>query len=231
MRWNVQTEPPVVEGAEAQRLLFRRECNRLDSYGENDDDRESGEVLPAGVGLAELSAGVGVDEDAEERVLQLLKRKSYLLYRLQKVKCRQMRQNLARKQSVASFGSGKGGHARKQSVTSLSSPQQQQQQQGGLGRLTSAGAGASRPDLHKVSSAAQLAPPGFHRVVTEGGFFHAPTTPARGAHAAAIFAAGPLAQSQRARGAPLPPSQQTALVGYKPPQSIKDEDHDRYCHS
>ena len=200
-------------------MLFRRECARMDSYGENEDEAESVEMAHGGLG--EVLSGP-IDENAEDRVLQLLKRKSYLLYRLQKVKCKQARQALARKQSVASFGSWKGA-ARRKSLTSSGAPQ------AGVGgeRISSTATGASRPDLHKVYSAAQLVPPGFHRVVTEGGYFHAPTSPARGPHAPASLTGGPSALGPRGAGVP---ANLHTLQNFKtqPAQQIKDEDHDRY---
>lgn len=213
-------------------MLFKREVARMDSYCENEDDGdESGVMAPvtSGAMLAEeLSAGVGYDESAEDRVLRLLKRKSYLLYRLQKVKCKQARQSLARKQSVASFGheQQRAGLTRKQSMTSIGAQQGAGAGAAGGGmRFSSAASGASRPDLHKSPSAAQLQPPGFHRVVTESGIFHTPMSPAK-MFPSPSSAAGGSTAFQNLRG-PVPPSNlHMALAGFK--QQQREEDRERY---
>lgn len=84
-----------------QRMLFSRRNAAISLQARRTVD-PAGEEAETGTVAGEVESTTGLDF-ADERVLHLLKRKSYLLYRLQKMKCKQAKEHNARKGSHVSL--------------------------------------------------------------------------------------------------------------------------------
>ena len=88
---------------DAQRLLFFRRGAAISLQARRTvDPSGEGEEAETGTLPGEVESTTGLDYD-NSRVLHLLKRKSYLLYRLQKMKCKQAKEHNARKASHVSL--------------------------------------------------------------------------------------------------------------------------------